>query len=239
MSKKQTIPPCPYCADPSMFAPAAGKATDETATVVRLPARFWKDGRPVTVHTAKLYGERWIVDIPGAEFAEQYHDFSVRLIGVDVGFPDSPPMPFGNHVVGHRRKPPAVQAPYTPLTTVGLAMFSAFVMENDKGTARVEAHWWPSHEWIVRQQVRFTGSEPEVRKGELETTARMFEFFQLDSRGAPKITESGVRDVIKRLGPRAQQKEAARVLNVTERTLERWRARQGLKTWREALDRYA
>ncbi len=87
--------------------------------------------------------------------------------------------------------------------------------------------------------MQFFGEEPNARNTELETAARALEFFQIETRGAPKITEAAIKDAIKRLGARAQQKEVARELNVTAQGLTSWRERNGLKRWQDVVARYA
>jgi len=58
--------------------------------------------------------------------------------------------------------------------------------------------------------------------------------------GAPaKLADEDVATAIRQARGKPTQKAIARELNVAERTLERWRARQGLKTWSEAIERYA
>ncbi len=58
--------------------------------------------------------------------------------------------------------------------------------------------------------------------------------------GAPqKIVDEDVAKAIRKFKGKPTQKAVASELNVAERTLERWRSRQGLKSWREAVERYA
>jgi hypothetical protein len=54
----------------------------------------------------------------------------------------------------------------------------------------------------------------------------------------PIITSEEVEAAIREAdSERPTQKSIAESLQVSERTLERWRAREGMKTWKEALDR--
>jgi hypothetical protein len=58
--------------------------------------------------------------------------------------------------------------------------------------------------------------------------------------GAPaKLADEDVAQAIRQARGKPTQKAIARELKVAERTLERWRARHGLKRWREAIERYA
>ncbi len=235
MSKKEIIPTCPYCADPSMFAPPKGKATDTTPSVVRLPAHFWRDRRKGFYSAqAGMYGQRWVAVIPSEAFAKQYADFAVRLIGVDVGFAlPPPPLPFGNYVLGPRVKPPGVQPPYALVKNVGLAMFSAFVMEPYEGKIKGEAHWWPTHEF----KIAVSNFNPDY---DFETLTRALRFFKPETRGGEKkITEVRLKDALSELGKDATQRGIAAHLQVSETALEKWRRRQNIDTWREVVNRYA
>jgi len=211
-----------------MFAPPKGKATDETSLIVRLASRFWSGTGPGVLRQAKMYGKRWIATIPADEFAGRYRGFSALVIGIDVGFDESPPQPFGNHIMGQRNTMPDVKLPPGFSPDVALAMFSAFVLENDKGTVRVEAHWWPSHEWIVNQRFTLSTKGPESQNSELEIVSRALEFFQLETRGTPKISEQAIKATILKLGQRATQKAVAKEIGVTEQGLNKWRARRGM-----------
>jgi hypothetical protein len=66
------------------------------------------------------------------------------------------------------------------------------------------------------------------------------EFFQPETRGAVKtITDERLKDVLSDLGKGATQVAAAAALKVSQTALEKWRRRQGFKTWREVVNRYA
>jgi hypothetical protein len=100
----------------------------------------------------------------------------------------------------------------------------------------------------VVARLKTDGERPEYMSGRVLQSAG----FKIGSRGtlifrtkprpagAPtKLTDEGVGKAIKKLKGRATQKAVADQLNVAERTLERWRLRQGLKSWKEAVERYA
>lgn len=57
--------------------------------------------------------------------------------------------------------------------------------------------------------------------------------------GAPqKVSAEDVERVIRKAKKRLTQKEVADALNVSESSVERWRARQGFKAWREVISLY-
>jgi hypothetical protein len=55
---------------------------------------------------------------------------------------------------------------------------------------------------------------------------------------SPILNEAAIRQAIKKLGKSATARAVAEELGVSERTLERWRAKQGF-TWREVIGRAA
>jgi transcription initiation factor TFIIIB Brf1 subunit/transcription initiation factor TFIIB len=57
--------------------------------------------------------------------------------------------------------------------------------------------------------------------------------------GAPqKIVDEDVAGALRKVKGRPTQKAVARELKVAESTIERWRARQGFKTWKEVVERH-
>ncbi len=235
---------CPYCADHSMFAPPKGKATDTTWPLVRLSSRFWSEAQRADAHPSKMYKaswyrNRWIVLIPGTDLAKRYDRFSIQLFGMDVGFYDAVPMPFCNYILNVKVKPPAIHPPGATNPNAALSLFSAFVMEDSRTDLRVEGHWWPSHDWIVNQHMQFM-PVVDIDKVTVEGAQIALEFFQPETRGAVKtITDERLKDVLSDLGKGATQVAAAAALKVSQTALEKWRRRQGFKTWREVVNRYA
>jgi len=89
-------------------------------------------------------------------------------------------------------------------------------------------HWWPSHGF----KTEITNLEPEG----FALVNKILNLFKPETRGNPKFTEADIKKVVTRLGPKATQKTVAKALNVSESTLEKWRQRRGVSTWREVLE---
>jgi hypothetical protein len=89
-------------------------------------------------------------------------------------------------------------------------------------------HWWPSHGF----KTEITNLEPEG----FALVNKILNLFKPETRGNPKFTEADIKKVVTRLGPKATQKNVAKALNVSESTLEKWRQRRGVSTWREVLE---
>ena len=89
-------------------------------------------------------------------------------------------------------------------------------------------HWWPSHGF----KAEITNLEPEG----FALVNKILNLFKPETRGNPKFTEADIKKVVTRLGPKATQKNVAKALNVSESTLEKWRQRRGVSTWREVLE---
>jgi hypothetical protein len=235
MKKKPEAQPCPYCKDPAaMFAPPKGRPTEETVLVVNTAGRFWASVPGLLA--AHKYGPRYVTEVPPEYLGERFKAFTVRLLGVDVSFSEAGPPPFTSSVAHHVVARPDVPSPARgALPSVALTQFSACVIEGEG--VRLEAHWWPSHDWIVNHTFRLTKHDPEGRNAQLEAAGRAVEFFQLEARGAPKITEARIREALEVIGPSATLIEAARVLRVSESALEKWRQRHKIGTWREVVSR--
>jgi hypothetical protein len=112
------------------------------------------------------------------------------------------------------------------------------VIEHKGGGVEVRAHWWPSHEWIINQRVTLTASDPAERNTQLERAYTALDFFLLESRGASKITEAALAEALAELGPDATQVAVANKMGVSESALEKWRQRQGIKTWQEVVNKF-
>lgn len=243
--KEYKIPPCPYCADPALLDAPKGKPTEETHPVPHGGGRFWgKAGSPSILH-AHNYGARWVAPVPSKYFAPPFSDFSARVVGVEAGFfipdPGRPPAPFGNHLLMLLRdRRPLVPPPgKSSNPQAAYIIFSACVIEHEGGGVEVRAHWWPSHGWIINQRVTLSASDPTERNAQLEHAYKALDFFLLETRGAPKITEAALAQALAELGPDATQIATANHLGVSESALEKWRQRQGVKTWQEVVNKFS
>jgi hypothetical protein len=224
MSKKTTIPPCPYCADPALLDAPKGKGGPELS-VSPGDWRIWRGGAPYL--EAKIYGPRFVAVVPAKHLAEKFAGFSARLVGVNVGLgfnsTAAPPM-FDYQILG------AIDS-----IVEGSNLFSAWVVED--GEVETRAHWWPTHETIINQRLALSAKDPAGRNAELEAARLALSFFELETRGAPKLTTVEVVQAVQRLGDKATLARVAEELKVGERTLHDWRRRQKL-TWAQVKDRF-
>jgi hypothetical protein len=238
------VPPCPYCAEPALLDAPREKPTEETYPVPNSGGRFWRKGGPPSVLHAFSYGKRWVADVPTEHFARFFVDFSVRIVGVEASFflpsPGNPPAPFSNHILTLlRSRRPLVPPPAKSSNPhAAYILFSGCVIEHEGGGVEVRAHWWPSHGWIIDQRVRLTASDPAERNAQLEHAYTALDFFLLETRGAPKITETALATALAELGPDATQVATANSMGVSESALEKWRQRQGIKTWQEVVEKF-
>jgi hypothetical protein len=219
MSKKTTIPPCPYCADPALLDAPKGKGGPELS-VSPGDWRIWRRGAPYL--EAKIYGPRFVAVVPAKHLAEKFAGFSARLVGVNVGLgfnsTAAPPM-FDYQILG------AIDS-----IVEGSNLFSAWVVED--GEVETRAHWWPTHGTIINQRAELTAVDLAERNAELEAARLALSFFELETRGAPKIDAAKVTQAIRSQGQRATQKKVAQAVGAADRTLRDWLVRNG-KTWKE------
>ena len=66
----------------------------------------------------------------------------------------------------------------------------------------------------------------------------MLEFFKIETRGEPKVSELEISAAMRKLGADATQAEVANGLQVTVRTLQRWAGRNGFQSWEEVKGRF-
>jgi len=220
MSKKTTIPPCPYCADPALLDAPKGKGGLEMPVVPK-GERFWRSGPP-SLLTARQYGARFVAPVTAEQIDERFAAFTVRLVGVNVGWGFKSPLPppmFDYQICG------SVDSVHA-----GLTLFSAWVAEGYGVETR--AHWWPTHETIINQRLALSAKDPAGRNAELEAARLALSFFELETRGAPKIDAAKVTQAIRSQGQRATQKKVAQAVGAADRTLRDWLVRNG-KTWKE------
>lgn len=252
MSKKaeNKVPPCPYCADPTLLDPPSKKRVKAMETVALVPTvgRFWRrdQGGDVSLSHEHPYtpgsllrpaysdGKRFILEIPSESFDERFAGFTVRLVGVDT-YPvrEVLPEPFVSQIVRATGGPGLVWNPEYPLSRN--SVFSGVLIE--RGAVRVVAHWWPSHGWRVELRADFASGPAEVRNAELQAATDALEFFRLEARGGPKITDGRLRLIYSRRRP--TQEEVAELLGVTVSGLDKWRRRRGFKSWRKVIEHFA
>ncbi len=248
-SKTNNYPPCPYCEKPAKMFAALPESAQKKGVIqhggIRTSGRLWsRDVGDYLSLEAYKDATRFVAEISPDNFTEGYKNFRLRIIGVDIGFfvyhPD-PPMPFTGHVLSMRKRSPTVLPPIPSTNGRGAyTLFSGSVLEHVAGRTRMEAHWWPSHSWIINQRVSLTASKAEERNAELEISQMALNLFVMETRGAEqKITDVGLRAAIASLGEKVTQKAVAEELGVSESALEQWRRRNGISTWREVVGFYA
>ena len=226
MSKKTTIPPCPYCADPALLDAPKGRGGLEMP-VSPGDWRIWRGGAPYL--EAKIYGPRFVAVVPAKHLAEKFAGFSARLVGVNVGLgfnsTAAPPM-FDYQILG------AIDS-----IVEGSNLFSAWVVED--GEVETRAHWWPTHGTIINQRAELTAVDLAERNAQLEAARTALDFFLLETRGAPKITERGLVSAIQTLGKDATLTSVAKELDVTRQALQFWARRGGMESWEKVKKRYS
>lgn len=227
---------CPYCAKPNLIDEArkgrAKKIEIVTPELGRGGHAFWREGVPRHTLQAEQRGEYLRVVIGDEFFEDRWRGFTVELYGFEsaseLGYPqaeerlwDLPPKPF--FIIGSN----------TQLD--GSWQFLCCRITHQLSSMELIVHWWPTHGRLYK----LAGSLPPAEANNQITIINdAFEFFRVESRGEPKVTEMEVFSAMHRLGSRATQAEVAKELNVTGRTLQRWASRNGFQSWEEVKDRY-
>jgi hypothetical protein len=233
---------CPFCENPNFLADAGrGRATK---IEIRLPyytrqEKFWRSdlreyNATVTTNVEKR-GEYLHTSFFGDDFEPRWRDFTVEVIGVeadevifpldDDGVIPGPPTPFFFF---------ASVAP-DALTTFRYQHFFIARITHSLSNVELIAHWWPSHGRLFTMGGKLSAEYPN---DDIERFRSAFDFFHRETRGSAKVTDADIKKVVTLLGPKATQKSAAKALNVSESTLEKWRQRRGVSTWREVLEGY-
>ncbi len=234
---------CPFCSNPNFLAAATkGRATKAK---VRLPfharqEKFWRaDLREynTTVTTgAEKRGEYLHTPFYGDDFEPRWRDFTVDVIGVEA-----------NEVIFPRDSDRVIPSPPTPFFFFAPSAFDAltpyryqhfFIARITHNLSNIEliVHWWPTH---GRRFKMLSSLIPEETNDDINVITEAMEFFRVETRGEPKLTESDVVKAIQKLGDEATQVSVASELGVTARTVQRWAARNGLLTWEEVKERYS
>ena len=236
---------CPFCADHNYL----DAFTKGRARKVALPLppwrrqdKFWKQEiqarqeHAATVETEQR-GNLLRIVFNEENFDERWKDFTVEVFGVEsTGIPMlprnsegvlvSPPGPFFFLVPFF---PEGVQEPH-------YYQFFVCRVKHQASDLSLIAHWWQTHGRLINLQ---SSLAPFPLNGDLDVIKDALDFFQKETRGGhEKFTEEMISDVLKMLGPHATQRAAANALQVTETTLKRWRARHGMLTWGDVINRY-
>ncbi len=240
---------CPFCSDPDFLAPfTEGKAKK---VMIPLPLqrrqeKFWhpsvsSKGAESQAHIEAEKRDQFLRIVFDQEnFKERWADFKIEDFGIEsVGAPFlprdeerviiNPPGPFFFLYSSFPRLGRGDE-------TAHYGQFFACRITHKDSDLSIIVHWWPTHGRLID----IHGSlSPFPVNSDLNVIKDALSFFQTETRGASaKFSEEVVSDVLRRLGANITQKAAADELQVTERTLERWRARHGMVTWKEVVNRY-
>ena len=234
---------CPFCENPNFLADAGrGRATK---IEIRLPyytrqEKFWRSdlreyNATVTTGVEKR-GEYLHTSFYGDDFEPRWRDFTVEVLGVEA-----------DQVIFPRDDDRVISGPPTPfffftsvasdaLTTVRYQHFFIARITHSLSSVELIVHWWPTH----GRRFKMLGSLiPEEANDDISVITEAMEFFRVETRGDPKLTEGDVVKAIQKLGDEATQVSVAKALGVTARTVQRWAARNGLQTWDEVKERYS
>jgi hypothetical protein len=240
---------CPFCPSPDYledFTKGQAKKTIVPIPTWRRQYRFWEQAiqkRIEEVATAETEqrGKFLRTVFDEDNFEERWRDFTVEVFGIETeGEPFlprnpervsiEPPGPFFFSSTSFPKLKEGDETPY-------YRQFFICRIKHKISDMSLVAHWWPTHGRLINLQSPLS---PFPVNSDLNVIKDALSFFQTETRGAPaKFSEEVVSDVLRRLPTNATQKAAADELQVTERTLERWRARQGMSTWQEVVNRYS
>jgi hypothetical protein len=241
---------CPYCAHPNLFEPPEDEPIERTSSLVSTKGKYWRklvtrerDGSsktwrvkslPTLIYENKtagrLYKKQWRFQIIGKkEFIKRFQDFTVNVIGLE--FKGIPIMSSGP---GFYRVGPSyhVVDTVTVLNETCL-LFSACRINHAKSDIIIDAHSWPSHKLLFTIYNYPLAPTKDSRL----IIDEALEFFTVETRGNPKISEEAIAAALKKLGSRATQREVADELKVTESGLERWHIRRKM-TWEKVKEYY-
>jgi hypothetical protein len=234
---------CPFCSNPNFLAAATKGRATKIEVLLPFHARqekFWRSelreyNKTVTTDVEKR-GEYLHTSFYGDDFEPRWRDFTVDVIGIEAGKPIFP-----------RDDDRVIPSPPTPffffasVADTNVAPFRYqhfFVARITHKLSNVEmiVHWWPTH---GRRFKMLSSLIPEETNDDINVITEAMEFFRVETRGEPKLTESDVVKAIQKLGDEATQVSVASELGVTARTVQRWAARNGLLTWEEVKERYS
>jgi hypothetical protein len=239
-----TEPTCPYCSNPNYlagFTKGRAKKVQVAIPSRRRQERFWADDIPKGQHyfvhvETEQRGEYLRIILEAENFTQRWHDFTVEVFGVESV--DEPILARDSERV--IADPPA---PFFFLTATfrgdgkGFNYQQFFICRVTHKLSNVEliVHWWPTHGRLFNMQGSLS---PEETNEDLAVAAEVMEFFRVEARGEPKVTEEGVARAIQSLEDNATQASVAGELGVTARTLRRWADRNGFQDWEDVKQRY-
>jgi hypothetical protein len=237
-TQKTLVVPCPYCSDLNIFEKAFATPIErsETAWLPRV-RNIWR-AAPDASNLIKLKekevirGDYRIITVTGHDLAEQLDDFTIEILG--VRFIEEPPFPPPDQFF---KQGGEVHYDHHAKTEKQFwFLYNIYRVTHSKTDLVVDVHWWPEHGRIVTIQ---DFSAAGASATEIQVINETLKLFRIETRGGIKITEERIRQVLAGSGPNLMQKDAARWLDVTENGLEKWRARRGISTWQEVIERFS
>ena len=185
----------------------------------------WRRNRIKPMSLVPVYeiarGKYKLIELSGQQLIQPLEKFKLQLIGVDLV--EKPPVP-----------PPFSFFTVMPLDWIDnkptrWRIYYACRITREASSVEVLAHWWPSHGLLTSIQGFYPA--PNSNEG-LDKVMNALEFFQVETRGAPKIVEADLIKALKKQGQNATQKSIAKALQTSDRTLRDWLSRKG-KSWQE------
>jgi hypothetical protein len=235
---------CPFCSNPNFLAAATKGRATKIEVLLPFHARqekFWpaatREYNARVKTDVEKRGEYLHTSFYGEDFEERWRDFTVEVFGIEsageIIYPrkserawDSPPPPFlfVESVIQGPNQDPLIR------------QFFACRITHKQTTTVLIAHWWPSHGRLFTMGGKLSAEYPNDA---IELFRSAFDFFHRETRGSAKVTDTEIKKVVALLGAKATQRNAAKVLNVSESTLEKWRQRRGISTWKEVVKSYS
>jgi hypothetical protein len=232
--------PCPYCARADLLKPM--KRPRKRGEHFALPNKgmLWDaeiNRQESSIGFTGLYqfADHRRVFLPADRFASRLRPFSVEMIGLEFELREArptPPPPMLFAAVQNDWRTGTAKTPWAGSSVV----FAALVIAHSSGLV-LAVHWWPSHGRVMN----LSGAMPIDREANaaIELAQTILEIFREETRGAPKITEAAIKGAVTKIIPplKPTQAATAKVLEVSESALEKWRQRNGIKTWKEVVER--
>jgi hypothetical protein len=225
-----------------MFEPRVDspEGVDRLGEMTYLTGKYWERGEPgpfrnVRSFPSRLYkGGEVRFSIKGRKnFTEPYQGFDVEVIGLD--FPFRPMQSAGpgfhqriTYKSGTRRIDKVREVEK-------VRSYNACRITHRETGVVADAHAWESHGLLVTvKQLPKNPTGPAIK-----AASTLLVFFSVEYRGAPKITRDFIMDTFEKLGRDATQAAVARELGTTERALQLWAEREGIKGWEGMRESFA
>jgi len=179
--------------------------------------------------------------LEGDLFEERWRDFTVEVFGYDSS-DSQPPGRGDDEPVYHGPPGPflffayAAEIPGEYDRGTRFRMFDACRITNRNSDFRLFAHWHLSHGRLIKTEGVLNFEDPNT---DIEAFKTAFDFFQRETRGAPKITENDLVKAMQTLGEDATLTSVAKELEVTRQALQFWARRGGMESWEKVKERYS